>query len=239
MVTWHENAPSVVESVVKSIFIGFVFLQCMPVCVWTRPLPKPLVRVIHYISFICEEDYGVLEPIIHSQFQTRPPPSSNLWPVANQGRTLNLQASPGLWEPPWPPPPGRGGDGAHCFTALSVSYVSGQVLFLRLAYTFLPQMVYIPRRGAVLNQLAAPCSWDKVETLSSARSTADSSTQIKIITSRSDLGGRITSPPRKFNSDWCCSRPETRSVYSPCFPSALQKLESSVIWNNLRHQDVS
>lgn len=75
------------------------------------------------------------------------------------------------------PPPGRGGDGGgggrvvvvFFFTARSVLYVSGQILFLQLAYTFLLQMVYIPRQGAVLNQLAAPRSWNKVETLSSAR----------------------------------------------------------------------
>ena len=29
---------------------------------------SPLVRVVRYISFICEEDYGILKPMIHSQF---------------------------------------------------------------------------------------------------------------------------------------------------------------------------
>lgn len=41
----------------------YVCTACM------RLLPKPtLVRVVHYISFICEEDYSILDPVIHSQF---------------------------------------------------------------------------------------------------------------------------------------------------------------------------
>lgn len=158
----------------SSSLVSSSTLTLWDMCLWKCLLPiSPLMRVICYASFICEEDYSVLAYNPFSGLNTPPPSPSNLQPVAKaqNAEPVGFPLPVRTYQQSNAPP--CSGDGARCFTAWSVLNVWGQILFLRLAYTFLLQMVYIPRQGAVLNQLAAPCSWDKVETLSSVRSTGD------------------------------------------------------------------
>lgn len=145
-------------------------LSLWDMCLWKCLLPiSPLMRVIRYVSFICEEDYSVLAYNPFSGLNTPPHiysllPRPKLWTCGFPSACENLPTIQ------YPPLQWRWGT---LFYSMICLVCPGQILFLRLAYTFLLQMVYIPRQGAVLNQLAAPCSWDKVETLSSVRSTGD------------------------------------------------------------------
>lgn len=141
------------------------------VCMWKCLLlkPPPTLYIVYLWGGL--QHFGAYNP-----FSVLNTPTLLLSPC--RARTLNLRAS--LRPFPPPPPPNtstaparlRWRWGTLFYGAIRLVCLS-QILFLRLAYTFLQQMVYIPRQGAVLNQLAAPCSWDKVETLSSARFTGD------------------------------------------------------------------
>lgn len=144
-------------------------------------LPKPPRE--SYMSFICEEGlqhFGAHNPFSVLKHTHAPPRVDSLSRGLNSEpagspsfvRANHRSTSPKQLDP-HPPPRACGGDGARCFYGAIRLVCLSQILFLRLAYTFLLQMVYIPRQGAVLNQLAAPCSWDQVETLSSARLTGD------------------------------------------------------------------
>lgn len=71
---------------------------CLPACMWKHLLLiSPLMRIIRYVSFICEEDYSVLAYNPFSGLNTPPSSSSNLQPVV-KARTLNLWVSLCLWE---------------------------------------------------------------------------------------------------------------------------------------------
>lgn len=108
----------------SSSLVSSSTLTLWDMCLWKCLLPiSPLMRVISYVSFICEEDYSVLACNPFSGLNTALPSFSNPLPGA-KAQTLNLRVSRCLWEPTTDSVPPRAVEMGHVVIQPDLSCMS-------------------------------------------------------------------------------------------------------------------